>query len=563
MAKILSDSAEVGNLLTAARGYSVPPYQRDYSWESEQIEALWDDIISIIDDRRSQYFIGSIVLNVEDPKDYRIIDGQQRLATISILICVLRDFAKKLGDVELASHLAQYLGTFDFVNRETRPRLSLNLNNRDFFNENIINGGSIEKLRKFKSQRNLLATNRKIAACYVQLFDSVSEVADKRNFSTLAAQIIEALNLKIQVILINVVSDYDAYILFETLNDRGLALSVSDLLKNYIFSKAGDRLPQIQENWRIMALRLDRIEVKRFLRHFWLSNFQVVRDKALYREMIDKFRTPSQVYDLSKSLYQASDFYAALYDSGHELWNTFNEPERSKAIKLIGDLNLLGVNQYHPLLLAVLETNADKFVTVLRAVVAFAYRYSIIMQSGTGNIERTFTEAARYVRNNPDFRLPDLVAVFSALYPKDESFIDVFRSKQLTDSHIARYTLIEINNYLEKTGGGELLTNTSGGELNLEHVLPQRPTQDSWGNQFAGQDLSEWVHRIGNLTLLPSFVNKKLGNSPYSEKRTKLDESKLRINEFFLSCDDWTPEAIESRQAQLARFACQVWRIDS
>ena len=128
-------------------------------------------------------------------------------------------------------------------------------------------------------------------------------------------EITTVIDRTVQVIEITVQDDYDAYMLFETLNDRGLALSVADLLKNYLFSRAEDRLEDVQENWQEMSRSLASIETKRFLRHYWLSRFAVVREKDLFKKIKDKFHSKSSVYQFSLELRKAADIYASLYDA--------------------------------------------------------------------------------------------------------------------------------------------------------------------------------------------------------------------------------------------------------
>ena len=377
-------------------------------------------------------------------------------------------------------------------------------------------------------------------------------------------EITSVIDRTVQVIEITVQDDYDAYMLFETLNDRGLALSVADLLKNYLFSRAEDRLEDVQENWQEMSSSLASIETKRFLRHYWLSRFAVVRDKDLFKKIKDNFQSKSSVYRFSLELRKAADVYASLYEPSSELWSIFEAGEREQVQQHLEDLMLFGVNQYNPLLLSVLDENQTIFPSVLRMVRAFAFRYSIIMGSGTGNIERTFTDAALFVRNNPTCSAKDVFERIEGLYPSDAEFSDAFAERSITQAAIARYVLREINNQIEAESGR--IVDKSAFSMNLEHVLPKKFNAEEWQAFSEGRDdvdLDDFKDRLGNMTLLSSGLNRDISNKPFAEKLPHYQAAEaLSISEIIFNSEDWTFSKVEQNQKKLAKVAKQVWRVD-
>ncbi|MEX0348229.1 MAG: DUF262 domain-containing protein [Paracoccaceae bacterium] len=567
MANIDTGAINVGTMLRDGKRYSVPEFQRDFSWEAEQVDQLWDDFQAAIQNHRDNYFLGSFVINDQDQSNYKIIDGQQRLTTISILICVLRDHATRLGESDTAKQIStDFLGKFDYNSKNTIPKLTLNTNNREFYDEFIVNQKGIERIRKSASQRSILKTNRLLAACYCNLYDKVSKrLGDPSQLGELVTSITGAIDDIFQVIRIAVKEDHDAYLLFETLNDRGLALSVADLLKNYIFSKSGKKLERTQENWRTMVEHLGPIELKRFLRHYWLSEYDVVREKYLYRRIADKFQNQTEVFELSRGLRNSAENYTALHDSEHSIWDDgYEGAERNKIQSNIDQLVTFNVNQYNPLLLAVLETNHEIFASVSSMVVAFAYRYSIIMGQGTGNIEKVFASAAQFVRKNPDCTAKDVFEQIKALYPTDSDFRTSFARKQITVAKLARYTLKKLSDYMEGNSGVEAVSNPH--QLNLEHVLPQKFVTAEWSEFLDDNEVevSDYVHRIGNMTLLPSSLNRKLANKSFAVKVQGgyFADSPLKINSFIAEQEVWSSSIVDARQSTLARIATQVWRVD-
>lgn len=358
--------------------------------------------------------------------------------------------------------------------------------------------------------------------------------------------------------------DYDAYLLFETLNDRGLALTVADLLKNYLFSRSEDRLTATQSNWKTMSENLEQIEVKRFLRHYWLSKHGVVREKYLYKKITDSVNTKIKIYDFSKQLRDSSEYYAALHDSEHLVWSIFDEPDRSQIKKLIGELNIFGVNQYNPLLLSVLEENHEIFRSVLSMSVAFAFRYSIILGRGAGNIEKTFASAAQFVRSNPACTAAEVFGKIDSLYPLDKEFANAFAEITIKQAAISRYILKKLNDHLDSESGLEVKSDAYA--MNLEHILPQKYNSSDWINfiDIENEEIDEYIHRLGNLTLLPSSTNRKISNSSFLKKKTEgyLTDNPLKISESILLAEDWTCSKIKDRQAKLAEYAQQIWRVD-
>ena len=159
MANIDTGAINVGTILRDGKRYSVPEFQRDFSWEAEQVDQLWDDFLAAIRNQRDDYFLGSFVINDKDQSNYKIIDGQQRLTTTSILVCVLRDHASRLGEDDTAKQIStDFLGKFDYKSKSTIPKLTLNTNNRDFYDEHIINQPDIQRIRRQVNSRSIPKT---------------------------------------------------------------------------------------------------------------------------------------------------------------------------------------------------------------------------------------------------------------------------------------------------------------------------------------------------------------------------------------------------------------------
>ena len=454
------------------------------------------------------------------------------------------------------------MGKFEYSSGETVPKLTLNFNNRAFYREKIVNGADVEFLKAFVRNSRNKKSNRLLAQSYLHLRQKIEQRTNSGQvLAEFVGEIVTAVDDTIQVIRITVKDDYDAYMLFETLNDRGLALSVADLLKNYLFSKAEEAIDDVQDNWQQTTESLGKIETKRYLRHLWLSKFGVVRDKDLYGRIKEKFRTKQQVYNFSKELRDSAESYAAFSDPQSAIWEIFDAQDRAKIVDHVEELMLFGVNQYNPLLLSAIEVRPEIFLSVVRSVSAFAFRYSIIMGSGTGNIERTFADAAVFVRNNPNCSAKDVFEKYRHLYPSDQDFRDAFSTKDVSHGALARYILRKINDKMEVGSG--LVVDKNGFSMNLEHVLPQKFNRQDWTGFPDDVDPKDYVHRIGNMTLLSASINRKISNKGFGAKLAEFQKSDgLKISEDILSQQSWGAAEIDKRQIALAKAAADIWRVD-
>lgn len=168
----------------------------------------------------------------------------------------------------------------------------------------------------------------------------------------------------------------------------------------------------------------------------------------------------------------------------------------------------------------------------------------------------------KYIRERKPNSIKNIFEQLKEFYPNDAEFAKYFAEKTLTVSNtkLARYILSEINSYY--MGSKELVANPNGTELNLEHILPQTPSE-SWLEEFSKLDHSQYIYRLGNMTLLNSSVNRKVGNTSFQEKcSAAFAHSKLEITKDILGYLVWGPKQIEERQKKMAKAACQIWRLD-
>jgi uncharacterized protein with ParB-like and HNH nuclease domain len=400
--------------------YVVPSFQRDYSWTETEVEQLWNDIKETIEEERSEYFMGAVVVNNSTKPQLSLIDGQQRVTTIFILMCVLRDIAKQREDEQLAQTISQqYLGSFNLRTRKIESKLVLNEKNNLFYQEYIVESKPIDNLKEVVKKKNLDQSNKLLINAYLVLYQKVQERLEKASdFAEIIIQIEECVRDKLICILISVSDEANSYLIFETLNDRGLELSVADLLKNYLFSRAGKKIKDFQSAWTEINKEIDRAELTKFIRYYWLSRYGVVREKDLYRNITKKIQNPSEIASFVSELRDASEVYSAFDKPDSPIWNSYDSSVK-KDLEL---LRLFNVTLCNSLLLSAKQNLHDElFPKVLKMVVILSFRYNFICGFSAVKLEAIYSDAAIYVREQ---KPKNVKAIFEQIdkgkvYPSD------------------------------------------------------------------------------------------------------------------------------------------------
>jgi len=239
---IKSEERSIGSILADKRPLRVPAYQRSFSWTKTQIDDLWEDIQSILYDGQEQYFLGSMVFIQKADNSLEVVDGQQRLATVSLLLAAIRDGFAAIDDKSRAQHVeTHYLCSRDLKTLEAAPKLSLNETDNELYCQIIDAKKQYAEISAISRNKELMESNRLLARTYVMFYDLVKKGSANFTNTVYLSTIVEAITDDISGIQIITNNEDSAYVLFETLNDRGIDLTLSDMLKNFLFSKAGRR----------------------------------------------------------------------------------------------------------------------------------------------------------------------------------------------------------------------------------------------------------------------------------------------------------------------------------
>jgi hypothetical protein len=553
----------VGNLLRAGNTYVVPPYQRNYAWEEDQYGVFWFDISKTFSAGRPEYFLGSIVINNAQAPQLFVIDGQQRLITTAVMLSALRNHLRVEGLVHLATSIER-----DFLLRvdEERhpplmPSLVLNKSDKVFYDTYIFHNRPAADIYRLAEGDSLSPSNRLLAECFRFMHRRIAELrSGEWELESLTSAIVESLNSRVFVIRIDVKDDYDAFLLFETLNDRGLELSEADLLKNRLFAVSGDRIHEVQANWDLMEHNLGSERLIKFVRHHWFSTRGQVSERGLYPDIKQTIIEPETAVAYTDALCEASDLYAALTNADHNIWTSFPHDQQPALRELIDTIEILRPEQLFIVLLAALEVNRRSFLELARMLVTFTFRYNTICSLTPSNILQPFISTARHIRETGRADPSELFSKFLAsLYPDDSQFHSAFARKVIRVNGQARYILAKINDVL--TANPSLRTELNPFATDLEHILPKRHNRswDTGRREFPG-GADKYVYRLGNMTLIAARLNRDLGNANFATKKRVYAQDRLEITRKVLDAEKWTHEEIKNRQNWLASLACKIWR---
>jgi len=548
-------------LIGNGKRYSVPPYQRDYSWGQEQWEDLWVDIVELLDKPDERHYMGALVVEVVDDRESRVIDGQQRLATLSVLALVVIDHLLRLAangvDADANKERAQglrsrFIGDKDPASLVETSKLALNETDNDFYQEYLV------QLKQPLNPRALPQSNKLLWECSKWFKAKLSALTIANDGNAVARLLNDSIARQLLFIQISVDDELDAYTVFETLNARGLELTVTDLLKNYLFSKVkvGADLDSVQRRWKALLATVRQERFPDFLRYHYLIEQPKVRSARLFKHVRDHVKSAQQVFALMDVLRQRSEIYAAINDVNHEYW--IDLPECRKAVR---ELNLFRAKQMTPLVMVAWEKLVPlEFARLLRLLAIITFRYSVVSGLNTNELEPVYHAAARTVLSGEATTANAIFQILKDIYVEDDVFRQNFSRLNIDPAgqrkQLVKYILCQLES--DASNAEKFFESDPG---TIEHILPENATA-AWEAEFPADQWPRHVYRIGNLTLLEAGINRDIGNSPYAVKVAKYPESSYAITTCIaeLAPESWTPDSLNLRQDQLAARAVHIWR---
>ena len=552
-----SSTNHFGSLIRSGGKFIIPKFQRDYSWDIEQWDDLWQDIESMMTETGDHYMGYLVLQSANNSKDSLIIDGQQRFTTITmIILAAIKSIQKLIEKGEEVSENKQrvktlkdtYIGNVDPISLEYDNILVLNRNNDGYYKEYIVKLGEL-RIRNTSYTEKLM---RKCFEWYEKLLSGRFKTG--REY----AEFITYLADNLYFTIIRVSNEMNAFRVFETLNARGVQLSSADLLKNYLFSlvdvttKHPERIAVLEDKWSALTKNIQAEKLPDFIRYYWNSRNKTVRANDLFKVIRDNIKTDAEVYSLVNDMIGYSDIYMALRNPSDELWQG-----NRKTAECIELLNLFNLKQPYSLLMSAYKfLSENDFEKLLNDVIIVGFRYSVICGKNTNDIERVYNSIAIQVFKDRLYSRESL----KEIYVVDQEFTPVFNQKSFSDNARNNKIVKYILGKYERFKGGTRDVNLNSETDTVEHILPQNPGEE-WGEDSFNLDMQSY--RIGNLCLLEKKLNAHIQNRPYKEKisvyKNSAFETTRQIPEDYLT---WDKNAINSRQAQIGKCAKSIWRID-
>ncbi len=551
-------------LIGNGRSYSVPPYQRDYSWSEEEWEDLWNDIAGLTSGDQDHHFMGSLVIQGKSDREFLVIDGQQRLATLSLfalaiiskLYMMANEGVEPDSNKERAQQLRnRFIGEKDPASLTESTRLVLNHTDNGFYQDYLV------QLRRPLNPRRLPKSNNLLWKCFLYFRERLDESEDLKTDGEIVAGILsESVARQLLFILITVDDELNAYTVFETLNARGLELTTTDLLKNYLFSlvQVPADLEALQRRWTKLISTVGQDRFTEFLRYHLLCRQSKVRSKRLFKLIRDITRSQEDVFVLLDELEGRAELFAAFSDPNHGYWM-----DLPNAKPYIREVCLFRVRQMLPLIFATWEVFSKKdFVRTLKLLSVTSFRYNVVSRLNTNVLERVYPNAARAVIDREATSPADVFKLIKPVYVDDEKMYQDFSILVIPPRGLRRKLAKYILARLEQNIGGRSCDfETDPGTI--EHIFPENPVE-AWEETFPLEIQESSVYRLGNLTLLESSANKKISNTTYDEKCEAYKNSAYELTKELpeIAPETWTPELVNKRQQRLAERAVHLWRSD-
>lgn len=546
--------------------FNIPRFQRPYSWDADNIQDLWNDVTS---SEGEDYFIGSMVVYREDKHLLNIVDGQQRLTTITLFLCAIRDELDKF-DKDLAAGLHQLI---ERKNRVNKPQFVLGTETSfPYLQDKILGYGDqeLDHLDPNPEEATLAAADtaiRKYISNAMQAIEQDPSIPDTDKFDYKLNKLVMLRDglQNLKVILVELANEDDAYLIFETLNTRGKDLAVTDLLKNHFTKilKSQGEVDVTKEIWQKILNELHEssadLDSDAFLYHFWASRYEAIPLKKLYPAM-KKDITPRTARLYLDEIKQDAFLYRAIHEPsvlGHDL---------KKVAASLSAIQLFRVSQPAPALLALLRAHATAVIKIplllraVRAIEDFHFTFTAITSSrSSGGISGMFSSFARKLYNASSSNeaaliIKEFIDKLVARRPSQEEFEVAFGDVLFLNSFTKQKALVRyiLRRFAEHE---QFKFPVDWNDLTIEHFQPQSHIgKNGWDPRTVGQ--------LGNLFYLDEETNGKIADKPPTKKREILNGMNYSYPITLSSDAEWTPESASEQTRHMAEIAYrEIWTV--
>jgi transcription termination factor NusB len=565
MMKIESSDTNVERLFTSDF-LIIPRFQRPYSWDDENLEDFWKDVAQA---EGEDYFIGSMVLYPSGRQQYGVVDGQQRLTTITILLCVIRNIFQELGSKNLAK------GVHALIERGDRESVNsyvvMTETSYPFFAEEIQKFDEKDfRTEPQREEKRLQASYNFFEKKVRGILNSVDEdstIAKEGKSETKINRLKELRDsvLFLSLIRIELDNEDDAYLIFETLNTRGKDLALTDLLKNHFLKtiKGKGSVDGAKELWTKILSTINGSEVDidpdTFFTHSWSSKFEATTQQKAYKK-IKSAVTTRNAKDQLKGFVADAEHYVAIFNPDQG-WRK----DQKEIIASLKAMRIFKISQHTPGALSLVRANKTGLISdktlkrALKAIEDFHFLFTAVTSSrSSGGISAMYSSFGRKLfeadsANEAGAVINEMIDKLEERKPSPSEFTAGFEQISYTNdntkqSSLVRYTLQKIASH-QKLAFSDDIAN-----LTIEHIFPQAKMDANWTPEIVGS--------FGNLLLLTQKDNGKLKDDDFKKKILVLKQLNGSVPEEILDAQEWTREIVLDRTKALAEIAYQqIWKI--
>ena len=544
----------INSILNRYIQFTIPVYQRPYSWEISQCEKLWNDIVHMQKTNRIGHFVGSIVNIAEQAmptgvQKFMIIDGQQRMTTLTLLLIALRDYGyENQEDTTINPHSINGVCIQnDYASGEDKYKMLLTQKDKDILIK-LIDRAPIDESKRSKLLDNYNFFVDKIKSKKIEPFAILEGIG----------------KLQIVNITLDRAQD-DPQLIFESLNSTGMDLSKSDLIRNYILmGLSPEQQDSIYNNyWFPMENLFDYSKqtwlMDKFFKHYLTFKYgKIPVESKIYEEFKNYYGDKSYeaILNVSKELYKCAKYYTNIY------YSNSGDMELDCVFK---DIKSLNMDVASPFLIKVYYDydngviSKKEFIEIFRLCENYVFRRAIC-EIPTNSLNKTFNVAVRNININNYINSVKAFFIMLDNYkrlPSNEEFVKELKIRDIYNMRIRNYILSKLENHNNKSP--IIIEN-----FTVEHIMPQNTNlNESWKNDLGKnyKDIQkQYIHTIGNLTL--TAYNSEMSDKSFEDKLNMtggFKESALRLNSYVVKQDKWNKDTIEERANELCKLSEEIW----
>ena len=537
--------------------FFIPVYQRNYAWTKANCEKLWQDMEDLIDNKRVNHFLGTVVaINQGSYQDYAIVDGQQRLTTISILLIALRNFIKQNpNEILSVAEVELYLINQYSPTKDKRIRLKPNKEDSEYF----------EKLFELDGISDSFIVSN-ITNNYNYFYSKINEkkINPRQIFDTLS---------KLIIVLITLEHNDNPQLIFESLNSTGVDLTPGDLIRNYILMDLDKSFQEkFYKDYWVNIEKLSKEKVEIFIRQYLIYKLQEsINERDVYskfKEFYHNYIKENNLIDRNKeeikeSILKNLNYFVKFYSYFIQSIE-YKDKQINDRLKRLIALDTSVQNSY---LLDVFDDLERKVISsnvaldILKITESYIFRKKIV-DSTTQGFNKFFASLSKEIKKYEDWQsryIDILNHVFlsrpiTQRFPTNQEFKDILINKEIyLLKGICKILLKSLENY----NSNYIIESID--DLEIEHIMPQTLTKE-WKERLGdkwNEIHNKYLHTLGNLSLIHSDSNKDISNDTAEDKCKTYQADKLKLSH--KTTEDWNDLAIKSRAEWLSSEAIEIW----